>query len=57
MQAVLLFFCLTVTYALRVNLSVAIVAMVDEEKTNGNSTSAEMAKYTVGLNFIDSNIL
>lgn len=35
-QVVLLFFCLTITYAERVNMSVAIVAMTDRNGTNPN---------------------
>lgn len=33
-QAFLLFLCLSITYALRVNFSVAIVAMTDKNSTN-----------------------
>ncbi|KAL5286732.1 hypothetical protein ACFFRR_008004 [Megaselia abdita] len=41
LQCFLLFLCLTVAYALRVNLSVAIVAM-----TNANSTNPDFPEYT-----------
>jgi hypothetical protein len=34
LQALLMFFCLTMAYALRVNLSVGIVAMVDRNSTH-----------------------
>jgi MFS transporter, ACS family, solute carrier family 17 (sodium-dependent inorganic phosphate cotransporter), member 5 len=33
-QVVLIFLCLTITYAERVNMSVAIVAMTDKNSTN-----------------------
>ncbi|GAB0094566.1 putative inorganic phosphate cotransporter [Sergentomyia squamirostris] len=36
LQTFLLFLCLTIAYAMRVNLSVAIVAMVDRNSTNPN---------------------
>lgn len=49
LQCLQLFFCLTVAYALRVNLSVAIVAMTDKNATNPDFEEYQWDEKTKSL--------
>ncbi|KAH8407687.1 hypothetical protein KR222_010744 [Zaprionus bogoriensis] len=55
-QCILCFFCLTLAYAWRVNLSVAVVAMMPPMHSSNSNTTDSSANLTLPANSTDSSV-